>query len=779
MDYVSPINITFPAGTSFSVAADAHATLENLETGEELTSTSFRDFMGAAVLVGFDIVENGPYQLTIPAGQITAGGEQNPVLTLTFDVNDPELGGSQSFPQISLISSDPASGSKFAVVSDMSPVKFVTSDDAAVNYIAWTLYDVTDPENPQYVGEGNENRCDPERTGDVTDQWEKGLFVSVANPDKMVEGHTYEFSVKFCGIGSTVDNPRHYPSPTEIAQSLELETSLTFYGLTKPEQYSPYTVTSVSPDPETYVIEAPEEGRFTVTYSGPVKVTEFVYPSMMSLVGAGTFEALNPDADGYADMWEFTFTESVLEEAEGGLYVNIAAKDADGLPVKGNSELEFGNYYYSMDWKCNIGADVIVSVSPVNGATVESLSEIIVSNHPYNDEEGAPKAMYFCDNNAMQARIVTMEGAEVAVLNPPVHVGSDETQMKFSFDPITASGSYILMIDAGYFNCGTEYNATSCSATSFRYFIDNGESGVVYDMEPESVTPGNYAEVESIQTVVVDFGTFAVPPMNAEQKPAKLYKYDYRELELVAEVYGVENDWFNPTSYTFTFSTPIIDEGMYIFRLEEGTYGDDDFGYDGTEGHANPELNYTFIISLPASLDFDYLPASVTPEDGATVEVLSSVVLSFDDLTFTPWHEVDGVYLALPGKFYKATADGDVLIEEVQGVEDDWFNPTAYTYTLSKPVSEIGTYKLVFDEATFCDENYDMNMGESGRANPALVYTYYIGTSGVSAINGLDGKVTVVSPDGVVLLNNADAAELNNLPEGLYIVNGKKLVIRK
>ncbi len=48
----------------------------------------------------------------------------------------------------------------------------------------------------------------------------------------------------------------------------------------------------------------------------------------------------------------------------------------------------------------------------------------------------------------------------------------------------------------------------------------------------------------------------------------------------------------------------------------------------------------------------------------------------------------------------------------------------------------------------------------------------------VEEVGEADGKVTVIRPDGVVLLKEADAESLSTLSKGLYIINGKKRVLK-
>ena len=52
------------------------------------------------------------------------------------------------------------------------------------------------------------------------------------------------------------------------------------------------------------------------------------------------------------------------------------------------------------------------------------------------------------------------------------------------------------------------------------------------------------------------------------------------------------------------------------------------------------------------------------------------------------------------------------------------------------------------------------------------------GGDGINSIYAEDGNVTVYTLNGVKLIDNKPASELKNLKKGMYIVNGKTMVIK-
>lgn len=82
-----------------------------------------------------------------------------------------------------------------------------------------------------------------------------------------------------------------------------------------------------------------------------------------------------------------------------------------------------------------------------------------------------------------------------------------------------------------------------------------------------------------------------------------------------------------------------------------------------------------------------------------------------------------------------------------------------------------GEYELTIQPETF-------TVDSQAYPKEQILHNYTLDTStGVLTIT-LENKVTVVSIDGKVLLKDADSSALSNLQPGLYIVNGKKTVVK-
>lgn len=652
--YFSSVVLKFNGG-NLQVADGAEATLMCNETGEDVYSTDFDLYMGD-VVINFDeseILDNGKWIFTIPAASFSVDGEDNPEIIAVYTLDDPNL-GLGDFPQIELLSADPADGTKWPVWggSYFDRVKLKTTDDDAVNYIEWFLYDVTNGEEPgvaEYMVQGNDNRYDFNRYKHHDDIWTDGLYIAVASNEKLIEGHKYRLDLRFCGRGYN-DEKNEYPTPQQLDASTELETSLYYYGLTPGPEYSPYVYESVIPDPASgYVISSLEWAHFLVTYSGPVMPVAFNYALAVGVANAGTWavaDGAEVDADGYANAWEFKFNDSVVEGATGGISVSIQTQDKDGLDVRGNQGMVFDDVLYQMDWECNLGAPALLSVEPTDGSEVESLSSITISN-----ERDLEMAIYYGVTRV--AQISDRSRAVVRELGEP-KISEDGKQATWTFDPITDSGAYSLYISDKYFVLGQEFDSYYTNAVTFTYVVESG------------TTPG----------------------------------------------------------------------GVY-----------------------------------------DLMPVEINPEDNSELKSFSTLILTFDNVVFCPYEDPK-IQLYKDGEeapIQEVAYDWDESVIQT----DDMFAPTVYTINFTE-VKEDGSYKIVIPQGFFYDATFDETGGDSGHASPEIILYYTIGAnSGVDAIIGGDKIINVYDLNGVQILNNADVEAAKELKDGVYIINGKKVVIRR
>ena len=477
---LSNIQFTFSGAYSIEFSESALPFLQG-EAGEEVICSSMRDFSAmqpGTVAFFFDETEiknNGTWTLTVPAAALNVNGEDSPEISVSWTLEDSNLSIGE-FPKITLESITPAEGSKIPVWGgSLSEVRVKTSDDSAVNYIGWSLVDISGDEE-QFVAQGSENRYDYNRYGHNGDIWLNGLFFSVGGQAKLVEGHTYRLDLRFCGIGYDKAT-NQYPNPLQIEQSTELVTSVIYEGATPPQKYAEATYLSVSPDPATFVLADAYNSVFEITYSAPAKPIRFFYSKGEGYsADAGEWAASDPSeltSDGRATKWTFTFFPDVVAANTGTLISNVVSVGEDELYVRGNSDYDFDNIYYQMVWLCNAGAPALVPVSPELGATVETLSQITITN-------AIGKTAYPMTVSGVvytYPQILNEDGEVVRTLDS-LSFSDDGKQVTWSFEPISDNGAYVLEIPHQYFSFGAEAEGFNSNAAYFEYFVKNNGSSV-------------------------------------------------------------------------------------------------------------------------------------------------------------------------------------------------------------------------------------------------------------------------------------------------------------
>lgn len=106
-----------------------------------------------------------------------------------------------------------------------------------------------------------------------------------------------------------------------------------------------------------------------------------------------------------------------------------------------------------------------------------------------------------------------------------------------------------------------------------------------------------------------------------------------------------------------------------------------------------------------------------------------------------------------------------------------------FSIVLENPLTEIGTYTLTLPAGMFGSDAW-MPGGSEGTCNPELVYTVVLTENGATvgvkpvAVGADADKVTVYTLNGVQVLYQADREALKTLNKGIYIVNGKKVVVK-
>ncbi|MDE6670181.1 MAG: hypothetical protein K2K26_10940, partial [Muribaculaceae bacterium] len=164
----------------------------------------------------------------------------------------------------------------------------------------------------------------------------------------------------------------------------------------------------------------------------------------------------------------------------------------------------------------------------------------------------------------------------------------------------------------------------------------------------------------------------------------------------------------------------------------------------------------------------------ITPAAG-TVEELSGFTLNG---WLQPSWRADEDYKLISGTLTLPNGDViDILADnfvEVLSDPDDWFSDIiGQSYDLGTTYTERGNYVLVIPEGMF-------NIGETGEGqNSEWTVIWTIGETGVSSVFGDVDSFDVYTINGMTVLKGGNAAQLDQLPAGMYIINGQKVILKK
>lgn len=179
------------------------------------------------------------------------------------------------------------------------------------------------------------------------------------------------------------------------------------------------------------------------------------------------------------------------------------------------------------------------------------------------------------------------------------------------------------------------------------------------------------------------------------------------------------------------------------------------------EAKGNPNTN---IVIVSLSNEMPALDYTVTPAAG-TVEDLSTIHVHFPKAESGKTAIADGAKLSNESNTYSHSGTIKVSTAETEGVTFD------ITFTPAPDTN--GKYTFTVEGGTFT-----LN-GEL--PSPAITVSYDLSKTPVG-IAGIDadenGNVTVYTTDGNIIGKNIPAEEVNKLQKGIYIINGKKVIVK-
>ena len=189
--------------------------------------------------------------------------------------------------------------------------------------------------------------------------------------------------------------------------------------------------------------------------------------------------------------------------------------------------------------------------------------------------------------------------------------------------------------------------------------------------------------------------------------------------------------------------------GKYVVEVPAGVV-------QNADGEVNPAQTFEYYVFSGVSK----IEPTVTPADGK-VEQNGEITLSWDNLALE--------YLS--GEVYLDNDDEDVY----NYAYGENFNIVDNTLVINIGEIPEGTYYLNYPQGlvALADGTVNANSG-------ILEFTVIAETDGVVALAAdADGLWVVYDLNGVNILTTADYENVMNLSAGLYIINGKKVIIRK
>lgn len=378
-------------------------------------------------------------------------------------------------------------------------------------------------------------------------------------------------------------------------------------------------------------------------------------------------------------------------------------------------------------------------VSPAQG-TVVSLETISIT---------FPDAPEVTVNDKSRVTM-TREGENVSILS--ISDGNAVT-IQLS-EAMTAPGVYVLTIPANELK-GSDDTANQTDLV-FKWEI---LSPVTYDLTLALSSPTKPNENGEISANKQLLSFFFVSEMTGLDVPEGTENnVTLREIDGDLELHGHLGKAYGSDSNKSYFAAEFNDEprynGKYEIVINKGAFGDEKWIANPEFGHSNDQIVLTFTLVDGADREFYTIePIEVTPSE-TTVdsgEKLREFTITFDtDVTVT-----EGAYATL--------ASNDVDYNQSANIvpTDD---SRKFTVTFTTVPVEKGVYVFNILQGAFA--------GADGNLSANIVREYTIdGSDAIDTVSTENGETAVYNLHGV-------RVDAENLPAGIYIVNGKKVVVK-
>lgn len=634
-----------------------------------------------------------------------------------------------SLPDLAIVSSSLEEGASYDKLAVGSKVTLSTTQDRVIGYVSYEILDET-------VNEYVKPFAGMTKLEDGSFSAEIPLMDII-----LYASHTYK-AIFTCYATESDFNYGRTPIGT---------LSVKFNGSTGAFAYSDVKLVSVSPDPNMgEQISADADVEVTMTFDGAVEITSKNAFVVEGGGGTSPLSSIVPNED--KTVWTLTIPASAMEGKEF-LSLSVAVTDENGNVVEGNTG-DGTTSYFLYEYAIS-GAAAEFTTSPADGEEVEALSEI-----SFIHADGIAPSWTAGPIEIMSLADRTI----VATIKDVTDVIPADKEDDWSYIPveqkavleeaITVPGVYAIHVPAGYFIIGQDQMAQN-SAEAYIYITVSAVPAEI------TVTPADGSVVESLKEFTFEYAD------GIDVSWTGTMTLTDEEGTVVAEITGDDVFVDYPESLddpatTASFELPeeITAAGTYVLTIPAG------FFIVGSNYDNSPEMVLTYTIGETEPTEV----LGVTPADGEEVSELYEFSIEMNKAISLNAACDEAISL-----YNLSTVDlvASIPVDENEELyytynEDN----TLVTFVLDQIVTTPGQYKLVIPAGKFLLNGRELN--------DAIEFTFTIPGSG----DGIDAaaadaeKVTVVTLNGVVVLKDADRSALKSLKKGLYIVNGRKVVLK-
>ena len=510
-------------------------------------------------------------------------------------------------------------------------------------------------------------------------------------------------------------------------------------GGTKAYEYSP--VTLVEPAELLYgqgevnfSLESAEDNTISFTFSDVVTIAEAFVP-----LGMGETESCEVAMSEDGKTANITIPNDVINSYHN-FVVSLLVKDANGLVVKGNNGEKDGSYIsVYVDAKFNLPE--VTMVDPAPDATVEKISTI-----KFGYADGIQPSWF--DNITIldKTRNVVAKSVDVTSVIPEGEEGNWDYIVKevvVSFNnEITENGTYTVVVPEGMFNLDLSaqgFNTKNNREATFNITVDNGDNPMPSINVSINPVPGEVASLKDFDLIFNDaneagwgdgFPTLTYP----DGTVVKIKNQD------------IGTAW---NELTLSLDEEITAPGEYILTLPAASVN-----LDGTP----TDKDYSFVYTIAEADNEKY---TVTPEVG-NVTSLQTIDVIFDSHSEISFGSGNPSLTDAAGNSYTVN----------EGWGPDWNILNWARFTIAEEITAEGTYTLTLPAGHINYEDGNSNVKD-------IKFTWTIGNAtAISNIFAAEGNVEIYNANGQ-LVKRGDASAIKTLaPNKMYIINGKKVIIK-